>query len=952
MKKKILFVLSAILLIALALLSLSSCAKGKLSAPAGLRIDYDTLTLKWSKVVGAYSYEVVINDSDVPINTTANSIPLDHLAPGEHKIKVRALGIDPNKERSKWATLSPSFVRETENGLKYKLINNRTEYEVTSAGSAKGDVIIPDFYRGKPVTSIAQQAFYNNRTITSVTFGKNVKTVGANAFITCKALERVYMENSAVSSIGEYAFQSCKALTTVTLPNTLTAVSPYTFSWCSALSEITLGEGVREIGEYAFSNCENLAALTVKSKIDRICEFAFSDCSALSAIDLSRGIGEIESSAFSGCSSVSSVKFAEGLAEISANAFLDCAKIEEITLPESIAQIGSGAFYGCTALSSINLGKNVTKVGVDAFAGTKLYNDATGILYIDGWAIAAIEKGSITSITDLDEGTYGIADGAFADAPALKTVRLAGIKYVGDGAFNACPELYGVIFDDALLTIGEYAFAGCSKLKSVTVGESLTHLGGYSFLNCSSLLSVALPKTLVSVGPYTFHGTVAHSRAKDVIYVSDWAVGVKTDLVRNLTIGNDEVAVRGIADYFLNDTIAVGAIDIADSVEYIGRSAFSYQLNVSAIKLPKNLKSIGDYAFYQCGMTWFGDEGVTAIPEGTEYIGRSAFNGCTFMVGLIIPKSVKTIGDYAFANCINLGRSQLYPNGDTNFDPLTKEVIINEGVESIGSRAFQNCIGIFDITIPNSVTYLGSHAFYKCEGLKTVTIGTGLTSLPDYTFYKCISLESAAIPDNVTAIGNYAFRGCEALTSLKLGAYTESIGNNSFYGCSSLEKFTLPKTLVSIGNYALRGMSGVDALVIPKSVTSIGKYAFYGMNKATIFCEATLDEINSENYEWNARFNGSYRPVIYGCELSSDGSYVVSFAVGVIQNEAAPLAEFLQARDGYEFLGWSQSPSATEAQYTGSAVTGAPDGTRLYSIWREAVIEDNTADTQATDQTN
>ena len=80
---------------------------------------------------------------------------------------------------------------------------------------------------------------------------------------------------------------------------------------------------------------------------------------------------------------------------------------------------------------------------------------------------------------------------------------------------------------------------------------------------------------------------------------------------------------------------------IADSVEYIGRSAFSYQLNVSAIKLPKNLKSIGDYAFYQCSQLNF----------------------------ITLPKTLAKIGDFAFKDCYNL-LYVYYEGNETDYEAL------------------------------------------------------------------------------------------------------------------------------------------------------------------------------------------------------------------------------------------------------------------------------------------
>ena len=71
---------------------------------------------------------------------------------------------------------------------------------------------------------------------------------------------------------------------------------------------------------------------------------------------------------------------------------------------------------------------------------------------------------------------------------------------------------------------------------------------------------------------------------------------------------------------------------------------------------------------------------------------------------LIIPDSVKSIGNYAFQNC-------------TGLTSLT----IGSGVTSIGEGVFYECSGLTDITIPYSVTTIGDSAFYKCSELTEIT---------------------------------------------------------------------------------------------------------------------------------------------------------------------------------------------------------------------------------------
>ena len=62
-------------------------------------------------------------------------------------------------------------------------------------------------------------AFKNNKQLKSVTIGKNVTTIGNNAFNKCTQLTKVTISNM-VTKIGKQAFNGCKSLKTITIKST------------------------------------------------------------------------------------------------------------------------------------------------------------------------------------------------------------------------------------------------------------------------------------------------------------------------------------------------------------------------------------------------------------------------------------------------------------------------------------------------------------------------------------------------------------------------------------------------------------------------------------------------------------------------------------------------------------------------------------------------------------
>ena len=62
------------------------------------------------------------------------------------------------------------------------------------------------------MTSISSNAFKNNKEITKVTIGKNIKTIGVAAFNGCTKLSQVTINSTVLKTIGKKAFYNNKKL--------------------------------------------------------------------------------------------------------------------------------------------------------------------------------------------------------------------------------------------------------------------------------------------------------------------------------------------------------------------------------------------------------------------------------------------------------------------------------------------------------------------------------------------------------------------------------------------------------------------------------------------------------------------------------------------------------------------------------------------------------------------
>ncbi|MBE6553921.1 MAG: leucine-rich repeat domain-containing protein [Ruminococcaceae bacterium] len=108
-------------------------------------------------------------------------------------------------------------------GLLFTLSEDKSSYSVSAGTATEGDVYIPAYHNGLPVTSIAYIGF-------------------ADSDFEPENMER-----------GSYAFFQCTELKSVVIPETVNVIGDGAFMLCEALERIVIPESVKEIGEYAFA---------------------------------------------------------------------------------------------------------------------------------------------------------------------------------------------------------------------------------------------------------------------------------------------------------------------------------------------------------------------------------------------------------------------------------------------------------------------------------------------------------------------------------------------------------------------------------------------------------------------------------------------------------------------------------------------------------------------------
>lgn len=274
-----------------------------------------------------------------------------------------------------------------------------------------------------------------------------------------------------------------------------------------------------------------------------------------------------------------------------------------------------------------------------------------------------------------------------------------------------------------------------------------------------------------------------------------------------------------------------------------GDGSFYY----SEIIVPKNIKKLtwsfgGDTnytpvssfinSFYQSGgittRVDLSESGITSIPADTFYTWND-YSDSYGTLNLTLPTGLTEIGAYGFRGA-----------------PIT-EITIPTSCKSIGDYAFDECLRLTSVNAHNGITNMGKYTLNETPWFEN--FGTDAPVILNnwlLGYNSSGNLEYITIPSTVTKVCQYAFYGETNLDSLwpGFGKITE-IYDYAFYGCTNLNLGSLWQTLPD-SEYDDNGLNDATCLI-----THIGRYAFY--NAGSALDKVSTDELVIENdsiYGW------------------------------------------------------------------------------------------------------
>ena len=364
--------------------------------------------------------------------------------------------------------------------------------------------------------------------ITKVIIESGIRSIGNDAFYTCKNLAEVSIPEGIIR-IGDHAFYFCTELNSVTLPESLTEIG--TCSFCStAITSIVIPKNVNSIGLDAFysnalasfevseeNNCYTSkdgvlyskdmrtlikypgdkadSQLVIPNGVETIEQRAFYWVNdALDYLEIPETVTSIKEEAFTGAK-LSWFEVSDGNAYFASKdgvlyskdmhtllAYPNGKGEKSFVIPDCVYTVGEHAFQSCTNLTSVKIPESVVTIEKSAF---------NNMIYITEF--------------DLPASVVSIGESAFGSCQYLASIKVArgnenfaakdGVLYSKDMQTLILypPEKKDKSFTipKTVVTIGKAAFSSCDNLTSVKIPESVASIMGTAFWACTSLTKVS-----------------------------------------------------------------------------------------------------------------------------------------------------------------------------------------------------------------------------------------------------------------------------------------------------------------------------------------------------------------------------------------------------------------------------------------------------------------------------
>lgn len=516
-----------------------------------------------------------------------------------------------------------------------------TDIIVKGVGTAKDkDIVIPNSYWGYYVNKIADKAFEDCTSLTSIRLADTITSVGSEAFKGCTA--RIEWGDCGMTNFGEMYYgysgdqitvgKDIRAASVGAFKDTQATsfyVDPRNSSFTAgsrgelissgkvksvtqvptALTSYTLEsyDDITSVSSWAFDCCHKLKEVDFNMDVSYSNEW-FDDCPQLETVNIGADVTKIYSNFFGG-SNVSNVTVAGDNDYFTECNGMVCNKAEteiiavpagisgSVVIPSGITELKNNVFSGCKGITSVTIPEGVTSIAPGTFYG------CTGITTVNYNA-------------ENCENIYANRQSYFSGCN-VTTVKIGdNVKTIPSAMFYQCTNLENVSFGKKLESIRYQAFSECKRLARIDIPDSVRYIDNYAFYECSALSQINMGSGVYNIGENAFWGTEFYNNKSnwksDGLYIGNYFIEQNdTDVaLENYTVRPGTIAIAEDALY------GVKHVSLPDGLKGIGGSLSG---KLEDIKIPSTVVYIGDYAFWQTKIK------EVEIPASVKYIGHKAF---------------------------------------------------------------------------------------------------------------------------------------------------------------------------------------------------------------------------------------------------------------------------------------------------------------------------------------
>jgi len=438
--------------------------------------------------------------------------------------------------------------------------------------------------------------------------------------------------------------------------------------------------GLNYVGKSWFEGCSNMGNILLPDGITDIRDKAFKGCSALTEIELPQGVATIGNDAFAGCSKLNTIRVLSDVPATLGTGTFHKHDGLKIYVPAGKAADYKAAWseyadYIVDGVPTINKVVTVTETGQLADKlGLTLVEEKDKVRYIQG---PYTQYDSLTVIGPLNGKDLAvIRHMAGADAydsdwtdGRLRYLNLwnAEIKKDEEHSYNG-NGIDEKIKEDNI--VPPYLFENCEAIETVILPQSATKLGENLFEDAQSLQRVCVGRKTTEFDTDLLQNldgidelvllTDGFATLESDWYKDPWEAPIQTVFTTQKQLGNylsDGKLVRqarSVVAMFKDDAVTWA---LADKSHFFPTAYLQTESVEGIFNGNTDIKTFDDFNFFtrvkRLENTFAGNSSLTTItlPDSLEYIGASAFSGCTSLDSIYVScDSVPTLEADAFAS--------------------------------------------------------------------------------------------------------------------------------------------------------------------------------------------------------------------------------------------------------------------------------------------------------------